>query len=74
MRTVGQKTLSAQNSASVNVPATGLGILSVGEQGTQFVISAAKFTRNQSLGSGPKDMLVNKEEVAIQGQAKDQKD
>ena len=61
MRTVGQKTLSAQNSASVNVPATGLGILSVGEQVTQFVITALK--------SGPKDMLINKEEGKIQGEA-----
>ena len=61
MRTVGQKTLSAQNLASVNVPATGLGILSVGEQVTQFVITALK--------SGPKDMLINKEEVKIQGKA-----
>ena len=61
MRTVGQKTLSAQNLASVNVPATGLGILSVGEQVTQSVITALK--------SGPKDMLINKEEVKIQGEA-----
>ena len=61
MRTVGQKTLSAQNLASVNVPATGLGILSVGEQVTQFVITALK--------SGPKDMLINKEEGKIQGEA-----
>ena len=61
MRTVGQKTLSAQSLASVNVPATGLGILSVGEQVTQFVITALK--------SGPKDTLINKEEVKIQGKA-----
>ena len=73
MQTVPRKTLSALNMASVNVPATSLGILSVGEQGTQFVISAAEFTRNQSLRSEPKEMLVNKEEVASQGQAKDQK-
>ena len=73
MRTVPRKTLSALNMASVNVPATSLGILSVGEQGTQFVISATKLTRNQSLRSEPKEMLVNKEEVASQGQAKDQK-
>ena len=38
MQTVQWKTLSALNLASVSVPATGLGILSVGEKVPQFVI------------------------------------